>query len=232
MPGTTTQSADAAIGFRVRIGHSVLPPTTTLGALRAAVEQSNGGFRLPGLPDRLNPDIIDVDKAAALVAALPAIVQRSPQLLAGRELFINHAGLRIGASDPTTVAGFAQPFDLQVVDVQGETLLARSTVPAVTQMARERAAEARAALSAENERIRPLEARLRAATGAAEQERAILAELTPALWRRSALARAWWANARETSDLPGADAAAKAETEAALKAVNDYLLPGGAGMSR
>jgi hypothetical protein len=226
------QSDQAMLGFRVRIGHTALPPTTTIGALRAVVEQSNRGFRQPGLADALNPDIIDTNKAAALVAAVPALAQKSPKLLAGRELYLNHAGLRIGAADATTAASFAKPFELEVVDVQGETLLARATVPVVPQLAQERATEAKVKLATEQQRIGPLEAKLRAAAGVVEQQRAILDELTPALWRRSALARVWLANARELSDQPGADAEAKAQMEAASKAVNDYLLPTGAGMPR
>ena len=220
------------IGFRVRIGHAVLPATTDRAALRVAIEQANRGYAQPGLADALNPDVIDADKAAALVAALPAIAKLAPQQLAGRELLLSHAPLRIGTSDPTTAASFSQPFELQVVDVQGETLLARSTVPLVPEMARARAAEARARLAAENERIRPLEARLQAAAGAVDRQRAVLDELTPAQQRRSALARVWWSNARELSEAPGADAAAKADATAALKAVDAYLLPGGGGMSK
>jgi len=87
-------------------------------------------------------------------------------------------------------------------------------------------------LAAENERIRPLEARLHAAAGAVDRQRAVLDELTPALQRRSALARVWWSNAHALGEAPDADAAAKAEAAAALKAVDEYLLPGGGGMSK
>jgi hypothetical protein len=230
--GRSAQRSDAAVGYRLRVGHATLPATTTFGALRAAVERSNGEFRTSGLPDRLNPDVIDVDKATALVAALPAIVQRSPQLLAGRELLLSHADLRIGAADPTTADAFSHPFDLEIADVQGDTLLARATVPVVPQLARERAAEARARLAAENERIAPLEGRLDAAGADVAQQRAILEQLTPARWRRSALARVWWSNAREASQAASADAAAKADLEAARRALDAYLLPGGVGMPR
>lgn len=226
------RSADALIAFRVRLGHSVLLPATTIGALRNAIDQFNRVVRLPGLADKLNPDVIDARKATALVAALPMVAQKSPQLLAQRELYLTPDGLRIGTADPTTAESFTQPFELQMVDVQGETLLARTTVPVVPQMARERVAEAKAMLSAENERIRPLEAGLRAATDAVEKQRLILDELTPARQRRSALARVWWGNARELSELAGASPEAKAETETAFKAVSEYLLPSGVGMPR
>lgn len=226
------RSANAPIAFRLRLGHSVLAPTTTIGALRSAIDQFNRAVRLPGLPDKLNPDVIDADKAAALVTALPMVAQKSPQLLAQRELYLTPDGLRIGTADPTTADGFAQPFELQTVDVQGQTLLARTTVPVAPQMARERVAEAKAMLSAENEKITPLEARLRAATDAVEKQRSILDELTPARQRRSALARVWWRNALELSELAGAQPETKLETETALKAVNEYLLPSGAGIPR
>jgi len=107
-----------------------------------------------------------------------------------------------------------------------------STVPLVPEMARARAIEAKAQLAAESERVGPLEARLQAAEGAVDRQRAVLDELTPVLQRRSALARTWWSNARALGEAPDADAAAKAEAAAALKAVDDYLLPGGGGMSK
>ena len=229
--GSAAPATDAPIGFQVRLGHSQLAPATTMAALRAAIDASNRGFRVEGLPDALNPDVIDPDKAAALLLALPTIARKSPQLLAGRELLLTHGPLQIGSADPTTAASFARPFDLEVVDVQGETLLARSTVLPVPEMARLHAAEAREKLRAEKELIALLEARL---SGAADvgQQRKLLDDLTPAQWRRSALARAWLINARAVSDRPGAGAAAKAETDAALKAVNDDVLPSGTGMPR
>lgn len=192
------------------------------GALRAAIDRSKHDYRLADLGDHLYPDVIDADKAAAPVAA----TARRPRAVPEPNLSANrHA-------DPTTAAGFAQPFDLETVDVQGQTLLTRATVPTVPDMAREGATEAKRRLTAEHARIGPLEARLGAASASVEQQRAILSELTPARSRRSALARVWWSIARESSERAGTDAAAKAEAGAALRAADQYLLPTGAGMSR
>ena len=220
---------DAEIGVRLRLGQTQLAPSTKASALRAAIEASNRGLRLPDLADSLNPDIVDADKAAAFVARLPGLAKQSPQLFAGRELLLGHGPLQIGSADPTTAASFADPFELQVVDVQGETLLARTTVTALPALARERAAEARARLLAENERVVALEARLGAA-GAVEEQRKLLDTLTPARSRRSALARTWLVNARALSEQPEADAASKADAMAATKAAKDYALPGRGSM--
>ena len=222
-------AAERPIGFGLRLGHTRLAPATTMQALRSAIDESNRRFRLEGLPDSLNPDIVDADKAAALVAALPAIAHKAPQLLAGRELLLNHAPMQVGSADPTTAASFTRAFDLEIVEVQGETLLARTTVPAVPALARERSAEARTRLLAESARVVELEARLSAAE-AVEAQRKVLDELTPSRSRRSALARTWWINARALSERPDADAASKADTAAAQRAAADYAMPSGVGM--
>jgi hypothetical protein len=224
-------SADTPLAVGVRIGHTVLPPTATMGALRLAIEEFNKRSRLPGLVDELNPEVIDVDKALALMTAVPALAKKSPKQFAGLELSLSSGSLQIGSANPSLLASFAKPFKLEVVEVKGTSLLARTTVPLMPQLARKRSTEAQRQLVIENQLIEPLEAKLRAAPDLAEQKRAILDELTPALWRRSALARSWLDNARFLNEQPGAGVAEKAEVEAARKAVTDYLLVGaGAGM--
>jgi hypothetical protein len=223
-------AADAPIQVGVRIGHTVLPPTATFKALRAAIEQSNSRFRLAGLVDELNPDIIDVDKALALMAFVPTFAKKAPKRFASRLLYLSNGGLRIGSADASMAAGFFGPFKLEVEEVKGELLLARSTVPVVPQLARERSTQAQSQLAAENARIDQLEVAMQAAPEASEQRRAMLNERTQALWRRSALVRSWSANAELLNRQLGAGAAAKAEVEAAEKAVKKYLLVGAGGM--
>ncbi len=230
-PASGPRFADAPIGFRVRLGHNSLESTTTLAAFRAALEVWNTSNRVVDLPDSLNPDIIDVDKAFALIVALPAIAAQSPQLMARHVLFLNHGPLRIGATDPTAAADFARPFKLEADDIQGETLLAKSTVPTVARLARANAVSSKARLLIEHAKIITLEKRLEAASDSIAAQRAILADLTPALWRRSALARVWWSNAVALSQSHGAGAESLADADAAVKALNTYLLPSGPGMA-
>jgi hypothetical protein len=67
---TVAASAQADVPtLLVRVGYKVVPAAQT-AAVAAAVDASNGFQRIPGLPDRLNPGIIDPAKAAALLAAL------------------------------------------------------------------------------------------------------------------------------------------------------------------
>lgn len=221
----------STLGIDVRIGHALLRKGTTAAALGAAIEDYNRDLRLPGLPDHLNPEIIDAAKATSLLAALMRHPQSSLQQLAGKALHLSYAGLRVGAAAPTTPDSFSMPFGLEVVDIQGETVLARVNVPSVMQIVRERSAEARKQLAAEVQQVQSLEPRLRAAAGT-DQDKRLLDELTLVRRRRSAVARVWQASARELSELAVADTAAKADYEAASKAASEYLLPGGVGMPR
>jgi hypothetical protein len=228
--GTSVPSADAPIAVSVRLGHTVLPPTATVAALRAAVEQSNARMRLPGLADELNPEVVDVDKALAVVAAVPALVKKSPKRMARLELNLRDAGLRASSADPTTIASFSKPFKLEIVEIKGESPEFHTTVPVVLQLARERATRAKRQLVTENARIEQLEAIRSSTPDGSAQRLAVRDELTPALWRRSALVRVWSANAELLREQPAADAAAKADADAAGKALNAYVLPGRGGM--
>jgi hypothetical protein len=226
----TAATADAPIAVSVRLGHTVLAPTATIAALRAAIEQSNDRMRLPSLADELNPEMVDVDKALAVIAAVPALVKKSPKRMSRLELNLRDAGLHAGSADPTTVASFLKPFKLEIVELKGESPEFRAKVPVVLQLARERANQAKRQLTTENVRIGQLEAMQSSAPDGSAQRLALRDELTPALWRRSALVRVWSANAELLSEQPGADAAAKADADAAGKALNAYVLPGRGGM--
>jgi hypothetical protein len=215
--------------FKLRLVHRIVEPGTPLADVRAAIEAFNAETRLPGLDDRLNPDIVDADKAQALLAALPSLPPASLQPLAGRMLMLNADGLKLGASAPTSAADFGRPFDLQIEDVQGETVLGRVTVPDDLRLARQRAADAKAQLPAADQQVRALEARLQAAP-TADQQGALQAELLTARYKRSALARCWRAHAKTISEQAGADAAAKGELDAATKAVSEYLVLPRTGM--
>lgn len=214
--------------FKLRLVHTIVEPGTSLAAVRATIEGFNRDMRLPGLDDRLNPDIVDADKALALLAALPSLPPASLQPLAGRMLMLNADGLKLGTSAPTSPADFGRRFDLQIEDVQGETVLGRVTVPDDLGLARQRAADAKAQMPAANQQVQALQARLQAATTA--EQSAIQSELFTARYKRSALARAWRNHAKTVSERSGADSAAKADLDAASKALSDYLVLPRTGM--
>jgi hypothetical protein len=225
-----TAAADAPIGIGVRLGHAVLPEDATVSMLRAAIELSNSKFWWPGLANELNPSIIDVDKALALLAAVPSLPKKTRNRLAGLQLSLNHRDLQVSSAAPTTAASFAKPFALEIVEVRDKTLAARTTVPVVPELARERAKAAQQQLSAESKTIESLEALRLAEPQLGDPQRKTVQELTAARWRRSALVSSWRANAELLSKQPGASAADTAQSAAANQAFKAYHLLGGYGM--
>ena len=226
MSEVTTIPAD----IRLRIGATVVNGPKWQEELPAPLEQYNRKVRLEGLPDHLNPAVIDPEKVAAFLKALPQFPAESLKPLAGRTLALYSAGLMLGTSAPTRPAMFTGPMKLEIVEVQGQVVHARLVLKADCELARNRAAEASARIGPASDEIKALEARLPAVAGTPEQERDVLAALSVARRRRSALAYVWQKNAKARAECDSTDATAKADLEAAVRAVDIYGMPLGTGM--
>jgi hypothetical protein len=197
--------------------------------LREAVAHSNEKARLDGLPDHLNPQIIDAAKAEAFLRALSQRPAEELRPFAGRTLALNVGHLMIDASAPTRPETFSQPFQIEIADVQGDIVHARLALKADCALARQRATEARSQFQAADEEVRALESRAAKATGSASEPQAVDA-VSKAGRRRAALAHAWRENAEAFSKCPEADPSAKSDFDAASRAVNSYGLLMGSGM--
>jgi hypothetical protein len=218
------------IAVKLRAGHAVVDGTAWRADLPALIEQSNRKARLDGLPDHLNPEIIDPEKAAAFLAALAKRPAAALQPLAGRTLFLNYAGLMLGASAPIRAATFAEPFEIEVADVQGEVVLARLILRVDPVLARERATEARVRIRSADAEVKALEAQLSATPGTSDKEREVLVSLSMARSRRYAIARVWLENAEAWVHGAKSDSVAKADLEAAASAAKSYFVLSGSGM--
>lgn len=214
----------------LRIGATVVNGPKWQEELPAPLEQYNRKVRLEGLPDHLNPAVIDSEKVAAFLKALPQFPAESLKPLAGRTIWLDYGGLLLGASAPTRPAMFTGPMKLEIVEVQGQVVHARLVLKVDCDLARNRAAEASARIGPTSDEIKALEARLSAVAGTPEQERDVLTALSVARRRRSALAYVWQKNATARAECDGTDAAAKADLEAAVRAVDLYGMPLGTGM--
>jgi hypothetical protein len=217
------------MNIKVRIGRAVLEADHGNSELSAAIGESNRKAHIEGLPDHLNPEVIDVEKAKALLAALPKLPAEELKPLMGRTLFLNYDGLMLGASAPTRPAAFGQPFKIEIADVQGDVVLARLTLSVDCALARERSTEARTRLKTAEDEVKTLEKRASSASGT-DQERDILSSLSAARSRRYALARVWEQNARTWAACPGADSAAKSDLKSASRAVGSYAVPSSSGV--
>lgn len=199
--------------FRLRIGQQYLDAGAAPDAVLAFVDNANRPRRIEGLPDTLNPQIIDPEKAAHFAAGLGRLPSATLAKLAGHDLVLDNYALKIQAASPSHAASFDHPFDLAVEEVTGKNVFARATVPADTDLARSRAAEARERTASLDGEVKRLEA---AGPGAA---------LSDAKWRRLATARAWRMNAQAWSDAaPGAHDASVSLREA-VQAARAFAMP-------
>ena len=218
------------LGIKLRAGHAVVDGQAWRAEWPALIEQSNRQARLEGLPDHLNAEIIDPAKTGAFLAALAKLPGAVLRPLAGKTLYLNYPGLMLGASAPTRAATFAQPFDIEIADVQGDVVLARLVLGVDCDLARARAAEARECIRSADAEVKALEAQLPAASQTPDKEREVLLSLSAARRRRFAIAQVWRQNAEAWLRCSETDSAAKADLEAAASAVTSYVVPMGGGM--
>lgn len=195
-------------GLVVQIGHHRIEAGTP--ELERAVEQENGVARIAGLPDTLNPAIIDPAKARALVQAIsPA----DAAALGGKALLLSPSLLRIGASSPTTPGSFAGPVAVTVVDTHGAAVSARAAAPVDCALARQQAAAARTEFAAAEQGVARQEA-------AKPADNPGLVALSDARSRRFAVATVWKENAAAALECAPGDAAAQQDHAAASQAVS------------
>lgn len=200
----------SAAPLQLRIDRATIDASDK-AAVNAAIAAANTKSHDPGLPDTLNPAIIDPAKADALLSALMRPPADAIAPLAGRALELNAMALRIGTSSPTTVASFAPPIKLEIASEHGDMVSARAMVPADCGIARDRAAEAR-------QRTEEADKTYKAATGDA---------IMPIRLRRYALSRVWFDNASAQASCAPDDAAAKADRAAAEHMMKSAVVIGG-----
>ena len=199
------------------LGRSVIPLSRAVADTPAAVEAFNARRRIEGLPDTLNPALIDPAKARNFVAGLASQPQEVQQKIAGADLYLAWVPLALSAAAPTRAEAYAAPFTLVVDEVRSGHVLAHTTVAPDPALAQSRAQEAQAVLK-----------QAEAAAAAVEKERTPAdGALGTARMRRSAVADAWRLNAGAWVASAPADPAAKAALAAAEKAAKAYAMPAG-----
>ena len=114
------------------------------GQLSAAIEESNRAARSAKVPDQLNMDVIDPEKASAFVAALQTLPPDTLKALAGKTVFLNHEELMLASAAPTLAAGFRDGSKFAIADVRGDLVLLRFLGPVDCKLAQTRASETRA----------------------------------------------------------------------------------------
>lgn len=187
----------------LHIGAQAVPLEPGL-AFRAAIDAANRVNRVDGVPDTLNPGIVDADKAAGFVASLSSLPAATAAQLDGHELALDADPLGLSAAAPTRADAFAHA-TVTVDSVQGRHVLARSGVVPDAALARARAGEARAALAQAGSRR----------SGGVRR-------------RQSLIAGAWYLNAEAWSRASPGDPAAQVEFSDAGAAIKAFAMPSGA----
>jgi hypothetical protein len=192
-------------GIALRTGSARIPAVSSAASLRRFVADANAVQRIEGLPDDLNPAILDPDKVVRLAAALPRLPPATLARLAGHELYLDEPGLQVRAAFPSRAESFERPFALQVGEVHGKAVMARVDLLPDLELARSRTREAAS-------RHRAL----------AEQEQAGSPGASSRLAneRRIAVARTWRMNALAWAQAAPSDPEAKHEVAAAEAAVS------------
>lgn len=219
-----SETNGGAASLHVLIGYKQHNASATR-EIAAAIAEENKHHVIAGLPDELNPRLIDPAKAAALLAGLKG---KTLAPLGGRVLNLAPGGLRIGTSAPTTVASFSQPFTLTVESEHdaGKTVSARASVPIDCDLARKRAAAARQRTEASQKDVATLTARKEAARNKPDESPATAA-LYDATQLRFAVAMAWVENAEAVTVCSPQDAAARADLAEAQRIRSASAVPGG-----
>src|SRR5436305_895065 len=83
------------LNIKLRIGHKVLDSATWRSELSNAMEEANRKVRIANLPDHLNADVIDREKASAFVAGLQKLPAETLKPLAGKTVFLNYHELML-----------------------------------------------------------------------------------------------------------------------------------------
>jgi hypothetical protein len=229
---STAEALLAARGITVQVGGALFPPgEATLDGILAAIEPENRRARLAGLPDELNPIVLDPARARAFLEGLPRLPEAALAGLAGRHLHLGTEGLGLSTSSPIEPEAIARGFALSLSEGDaGRVVQPELAAEVHPERARELATRARAEVEARDREVAEIQ-RERARPGlSGEEQGLLLGARTRAAWRRFAAAKVWETSSRALSALDPGDRAAAADAREAGLAVDRFVTPPWTGM--
>jgi hypothetical protein len=182
------------------------------------VIEANVRGRIKGLDDAVNPDIIDAGKLRAMVAALPMQTDDVRAALAGHKLIVNNSGFGVLAVEPTRADAFGPSYRITIERMAGIHVLAHANPAMDKDLARSRAAAARAATESAVAAVKSIEGGRPDPDGG---------DLGGVRWRRARAARGWVIAAGAWQEADPTDAAALSSLEEAKRAVRSFDMPSG-----
>lgn len=183
----------------------------TQSSLRAALCVNAEHVRLPGLPDDLNPMVLDQARVEAFIEGLVHQPDKVLKQLESRWLALGMEGLYLSAASPVEAEVIASGFDLIVPDEDGTVVQASMRVSLRQAYAQSVVARAKAALAGFEAEVATLEA------GGATPTALMLAK-----WRRFAAASVWRIAARSLAEQ---SAKFKGDFKNAADTVRRYVMP-------
>jgi hypothetical protein len=216
--------APSSGSLRARIGRTVVDAAET-DAVARAIEAANAHQHWSGVPESLNPRLLDTGRVLAMLVAIEKLPDAARARLGHHAVLLDTPGLPVRASSPTTPASFAKLSGIEVGDVQGDAVEIRLTMPLDCALARQNASAAKQAVETVSGDVASLEKARRTATGDALTK--AMDDLGAAKRARFLLAIAWHENAQADAGCRPGDAGAKADLAAATRARRDYVVATG-----
>jgi hypothetical protein len=215
----TGLEALAAHRIALAVGQEdVEPEGVTMEAILAAVARHDAGARIPGLPDELNPFVLDPARVRAFVEGLGAVPAAVLDRLDDRAIVLASEGLGLSTSSVVDAEAIARGYTLDLPADLGSMVQPGLRAPIDVNLGRTRAARARDAVARFDAEVAQLEREKRDA------------EAFEAKHRRFAAAKVWAAASRALSAMDPADGALAEEARAAIEAVRRFVVRPRTGM--
>ncbi len=215
-----------------RAGHAEIPPSREASAsILEAVERSNRGARLAGLPDELNPVVIDPSKVQAFLSGLPKLSDESLKKLRGRTLYLNDPALLLHSASPVTVDALRSGFQLAVPEGAASRIApAHMIVPIDFTLARERATSAKQMMETFDDEVVSLEKKHRKESIDGKEEADLLKALSNTRAKRYSTATVWRDLTAALARKEPKNKALQAEAQAAKKTAARFIVAPWTGM--
>jgi hypothetical protein len=211
----------------VRVGHEEIPPGNGASSrIVRAVEKSLPRGRLEGLPDDLNPVILDPAKVQAFLTGLSKVPKDSLKALRDKILYLNDPALQLHASSAVSPSELQSGFQLKIESGRsGEIASVTVKAPIDERLARDRATRARETMQEMDRKVQLLERKPASSLNGEE-----LRELSLLRAKRYAAASVWRDLVSALAARRPDNAALRSEDKAAKKAASQFIVAPWTGM--
>ena len=220
----------AAPEFKVTIGPAAFASSAGDDVLDRYLEAHNRRVRLTGLPDHLNPLVLDAAKVRAFLRGLHELPVSTRQALNGQTIDLTDPALGLHLSDPVSAETLNRGFDLEIRRTGRSEREVRLKGSRDSQLAEKLSQDAERATSQFHREVQELESSERQRSNTPAEKSASLGELSLARWKRSAAARVWRTNAEELAALHPREMAIAKKAREAKSAQLKFLQPSWVGL--